>query len=365
MLVVAVWICAPDRKDANWARCIAAVASAGLGYGSYMFIGKLPDWLVFPIGAAAITATVALGGCVLLNFKKPTIAQNWWIPLTVGAGLVVLLLAETPKSRAIAESVWFTGLLLYISFRVAVVNDASPLPGYRLVVFGGVGGAVCAALRAVVELGTDAQGIIDSASWHVWLTFLAGYVVGNTWTIAYIMLQKERAESQVRDMAMTDPLTGIYNRRMLYELAELEFKRARLTKARVAVLMIDIDHSKNVNDTHGHLIGDQVLKHVAGVIGSCLREEDLFVRFGGEEFCVLVASAKEVGVKELAERIRCAVHSAAFSLAGAPLPLSVSIGVSSVVPDASHTMQHLLAHADKAVYQAKRDGRNQVSALAV
>ncbi len=155
-----------------------------------------------------------------------------------------------------------------------------------------------------------------------------------------------------------DPLTGTLNRRGILHALEIEIARAKRSSTRLCVGMCDIDHFKQVNDTHGHLIGDDVLCGVAQRIQDDLREYDLIGRFGGEEFIVVIPGCTDSPKECPYLRICTAVAESPMATKGCDIPVSVSIGVASASGDS--TADTMLAAADAALYRAKDAGRNRV-----
>ena len=164
-----------------------------------------------------------------------------------------------------------------------------------------------------------------------------------------------------KDLATRDGLTGLINHRTLHENLRTEKIRADRQKYNIGVLMMDIDHFKNVNDTYGHPIGDVVIKGIAGAISGEIRKEiDVVARYGGEEFVVGLVDTTPEGMIETAERIRHAVMTLEFDVHQQdPLRVTVSIGAFLVTPD-FHDMKKAVTYADQALYKAKEGGRNQV-----
>lgn len=164
-----------------------------------------------------------------------------------------------------------------------------------------------------------------------------------------------------KDLATRDGLTGLINHRTLHENLRTEKIRADRQKYNIGVLMMDIDHFKNVNDTYGHPIGDVVIKGIAGAISGEIRKEiDVVARYGGEEFVVGLIDTTPEGMIETAERIRHAVMKLEFDVHQQdPLRVTVSIGAFLVTPD-FHDMKKAVTYADQALYKAKEGGRNQV-----
>lgn len=171
----------------------------------------------------------------------------------------------------------------------------------------------------------------------------------------------EVANQRLKELSDTDQLTGLKNRRYLDQFIAQELLRATRYKHSVSVLLIDIDHFKDVNDTHGHLVGDACLKEVARRLNIHMRcPTDLCARYGGEEFCAVLPETELEGAVVAAERIRNTVNKQAIRAGDLSLNLSVSIGVYSKAPISSDEASLYLEKADGALYEAKDNGRNQV-----
>jgi diguanylate cyclase (GGDEF)-like protein len=177
--------------------------------------------------------------------------------------------------------------------------------------------------------------------------------------VADRLREQRRALSDAERRAATDPLTGVLNRRSLIERLEAACARAQARDMPIALLFIDLDHFKQINDSYGHLAGDACLAAIVAPIQAELRQSDVIGRYGGEEFIVILSSASATAAHPIAERIRERVASVRVEGYGLPIRLTCSIGVA-----ASDTLgvwgKHLIARADEAVYAAKRSGRNRV-----
>ena len=175
---------------------------------------------------------------------------------------------------------------------------------------------------------------------------------------------QELHAAELQWLATTDPLTGVDNRRQFFESGRQEFLRARRYGTALSVLMLDIDHFKDVNDRWGHPTGDRVLVALAEIIGAIVRDQDTTGRLGGEEFAVILPETESSGALTSAERLRAAVEQTPIACAsddGEVLRVAVSIGVATLAADDS-SFEAVLARADKGLYQAKESGRNRVVA---
>jgi diguanylate cyclase (GGDEF)-like protein len=162
---------------------------------------------------------------------------------------------------------------------------------------------------------------------------------------------------QIRDSANRDFLTGLCNRRHLFELGEKLHARARLGRTHLAACIVDIDHFKRINDTYGHEAGDLALQAIARRLADTLRDDDVIARYGGEEFVCLTPLEQLADAGGLFERVRSDIESLQVDLGERGFGLTASLGVTNRLDDSFEAM---LRHADAAVYRAKRDGRNRV-----
>ncbi|HMQ29284.1 MAG TPA: diguanylate cyclase [Chloroflexaceae bacterium] len=176
-------------------------------------------------------------------------------------------------------------------------------------------------------------------------------------------LQNARLFEEVRQLARTDPLTGLANRRHFFELAQRELERVRRVRGTMAVILLDIDHFKQVNDTFGHQSGDTALRAVADLLREGLRAADVSARFGGEELVVLLPDTDLVQATAVAERLRQVVSALSLSTERGTLSLTASFGVAAVADEQPGiSLDALLARADEACYTAKSYGRDCVVA---
>jgi len=183
------------------------------------------------------------------------------------------------------------------------------------------------------------------------LPIWSGYMIDITDT--------KRLESVLHDRATHDFLTGLANRQHFQEQFEIELARSKRYGRSGALLLLDLDHFKRVNDRFGHDAGDQVLKDMAGLVQNRLRTADTFARWGGEEFCILLPETGRAEAFEVAERIRCAVEGHAFGPeSGRPIRITLSIGLTGIDAEVDR-LETIMRRADEALYRAKRAGRNR------
>lgn len=174
------------------------------------------------------------------------------------------------------------------------------------------------------------------------------------------VLWLRRVNRRIAVAAATDTLTGLLNRRSALELGRASLLTARREQRPLSVLVLDVDHFKRVNDTHGHATGDDALRSVAAVLRQCLRRSDLLARWGGEEFLVVLPDADGSIACELAERLRAAIASIEIPTRHGVLNITTSIGLANLEP-IDTDLEATIARADRALYRAKRGGRNRVT----
>ncbi len=190
-------------------------------------------------------------------------------------------------------------------------------------------------------------------------TFFIGSMAQMCMAFGFVLMLNYRLATDLQKLASTDMLTGALNRRSLEQEAVRLSARCKRTGDTLALMMIDIDHFKSVNDRFGHPVGDEVLRRLAAVAQKTIRSDDYFARYGGEEFCILLPSTLEKDAWILADRLRQTYACMAMEFGGETLRSTISIGVS----DSTHTgveFDSLIAAADQAMYRAKQQGRNRV-----
>jgi diguanylate cyclase (GGDEF)-like protein len=177
-----------------------------------------------------------------------------------------------------------------------------------------------------------------------------------------LVFELEHTRKKLTVLATHDDLTGTYNRRHFMSVVQREWDRARRYKTDAALLLIDADHFKRVNDTHGHLCGDQLLREIARASAKSLRQPDVLARFGGEELIVFLPHTDSLGALDVAERIREQVQGLSLAWHGVAVNTTVSIGMAPLRPELP-TLDWMIHEADTALYAAKAAGRNCVRTL--
>ena len=178
--------------------------------------------------------------------------------------------------------------------------------------------------------------------------------------ILCLLEQIKAARETLRELASRDPLTGLWNHSSIMDLLINEIDRAERQGAYVGVVLVDLDHFKSVNDTHGHLVGDQVLRDVAQAMSSTIRPYDAVGRLGGEEFLVVLPGCDQINTVGHAERLRLALHRIAVNTPSGPVHVTASFGVAVVGPESRIDARTAIQYADSATYAAKHAGRDRV-----
>jgi diguanylate cyclase (GGDEF)-like protein len=215
-------------------------------------------------------------------------------------------------------------------------------------------------------LPPESSALAQSTDWtqpqiHMGLTS-AIFAVITLGLCGYLIFLLRDREARLEQLSRVDPLTGALNRRHFAELLDREFKRAERYGTPLTCIMVDLDHFKKVNDEHGHVVGDSLLMAVAAALWGGLREHDAVVRYGGEEFALLLPNTSGNSAREVAERCRRLVAATEIPRPGhhTPVCTTASLGVAAF-PEDARTSGELVETADRALYRAKQAGRNRVT----
>jgi diguanylate cyclase (GGDEF)-like protein len=220
---------------------------------------------------------------------------------------------------------------------------------------------ICAlrAITKVIQAGGDFTFLHFNTPQSVMI--LALIFLTMVCNFGFLLMAMDRLRNEVADLALMDDLTGVGNRRQLLQRLTDECARSDRSGEPFALLVVDIDNFKTINDTHGHAAGDACLQHFTLMAQTRLRPGDLLARTGGDEFCIMLPTSTLREASMIAHRIVEVCRTDAAGCAGNEVPLSVSIGVAQWTPDVGTLPDRLIAAADHALYVAKKEGRNRHS----
>lgn len=284
----------------------------------------------------------------------------------IGLALVALALHFTivqpnPEIRfAVLSAV--SGVLFILGARVLATGEVHRYPARYLFALASGGHGLFLLIRPL-SFNPGKAGLFD-ASYALTISqviVLESIVAMTLLAFGTLMLANEHSTTELRRLAERDSLTSVFNRRTLLTLLDKAMSRARRKKLPLAVLLLDLDHFKSINDTWGHLSGDDALRHFVDIASKCMRLEDVVGRMGGEEFAIVLSDTDLAEALGVAERVRAMVATNPATTDRGSIPLTVSIGVTLALPGES--TDALLHRADVAMYQAKRKGRDRIETM--
>lgn len=364
MMAASMAVVGWGRRRDGLGRWAAALLVNAIGHLLIMLRGLIPDLLSIVVGNLMLSSVFV--GMIAAVYQFQGRPVRW--PLLLAPPLLVLVFVSVfidnfPARVSFVglviglQAVW--ALLAALSHRHATVGR-----GQWLLVAGLLLEAVVLGGRALVAISThtEATNILQSSALQT-LTFLATFSVVLISSVGFVFMSRDRADENNRVLAALDPLTGVANRRSLIAALDRDVARAQRMREPMALMMVDIDHFKDVNDQYGHPAGDRVLCSVVNVLRQRVRAQDLVGRYGGEEFMVLLPDTGLVGAEQLARELCKAVEESRCPADGVPGPgiaVTVSIGVFGGRLESGDSWDMLIAAADRALYQAKNNGRNRV-----
>ncbi len=342
-----------------------AVGNLIIGLGMVLVLIQLDAAkLVFLPGMALIGAGLGLYANGIQAFNSQT--PNHRIPIIIFALLAVVdiyfvLVNHNIRVAVILAAFIFAAVYVYCA-RLTFKREEGILGNFLWIASG------LYLLMAVLMLGravyASQVGIEVFDTFPDWpvnaYTFMLGAVAQFFISSLFVLMLSYKLNRNLESIATIDSLTGVLNRRGLEDASIKMQDICKRINLSMAVLLIDIDYFKKVNDTYGHLVGDDVLRHIARTISGILRSSDVVGRYGGEEFCAFLPNTIESDALGLAERIRAGIEAAPIKLSpNVTLTTTVSIGVADSVR-AGYDFKGLLTTADSAMYGAKNGGRNRV-----
>lgn len=335
--------------------------------------------LVATVGALLLANLVELSSSGWSNAAWERLALMTTVALLTGLLLVVLKRVKRPSTFDYLIFGWSVAaalVVLYLRVTSPVVSEVTiavlALGCYTLIPNRLLFRVIPAFLMTATDAGLisrQADGGSGSAAVLVAYGFI--HLVG-IWSSSTLhgfrrrqfeaLVGEQAAVAEMRRLVHTDSLTGLTSRRQFIELAEQELGRYRRYNTRFAVLIVDLDHFKPVNDTYGHGAGDEVLRRFAELLKRQSRRNDLVGRLGGEEFCVVLPETSLAAAQDVAERIVAECRRLEVVVDGHLLGITVSVGVTEVEPD-DRDFSNVLRRADAALYAAKDSGRDRVETL--
>ena len=351
-----------DRADGlfYWGLALTAHCAA---YVLYMLRGQVSDWFSVVLANMLLVSAFALMQEGLYQFQGRK-APRWrlWLPV-LALGVLFALLLGNIHARVVVLACALC--LQFAQFAVAMGQRWAETPGRgKFFVMAGIAlSALALVVRAVaVLMGQLAMGSITDSGLLQTLVFAMAAVAMILVNFGIVVMIKERADARNHTLAFMDELTGLHNRRHVLLALEQQIAWACRARQPLSLLLLDVDFFKRINDTLGHLSGDQVLRDLGAGLRSHLRACDIAGRWGGEEFIVVLPGTDAAGAATLAERLRGAVEAKRFVMPdGTALMVTVSIGLHTLHPvPVDATADTLLGLADRALYRAKALGRNRV-----
>jgi diguanylate cyclase (GGDEF)-like protein len=323
--------------------------------------------VLYNVMAHAVLATfVTLQAAAVFQFFGRRLSSWWHLLPSLLVAMLFGLAAGSTSTLNIFAGVFFGTAYVVLGAVTHHLGGGMKSAGLRLLVIGFALGAAAFFVRGLpaIVMPGSMGGPVTSDKLVMLGLFLSFSVLLLT-SVGFLVLQKDRAEEAATKLAVTDPLTGIFNRRTFLDLAEKEIARARRASTPLSLVIFDLDHFKGINDRYGHLAGDYVLRRFVEITEICLRQEDLFVRYGGEEFCVLLPDTDVQSAAALAERVRAAIEYSSFIYLDGktekPIKVTVSGGVARLDREFAEDIGSLVARTDEALYAAKEGGRNRIA----
>jgi len=323
-----------DLISIDLANVILFTAFAVTWTGARVFDHRKPQWILLFAGAALW----------LVLYRIPAVQNSWDLRMLISSGII------TAYTWATAYEFWR--------------GRSEPLVSRWPAIFMFFAHGALYLLRT--PFGAMLAPVDNQLFASVWITVLSFEALLFTIAIAFILLAmaKERTEHRHKTASLIDPLTGIANRRAFLQDAEVQLKRQATEPRPMAVMVLDLDNFKGINDRFGHAVGDRVLQMFAEVGSGCMRRYDIFGRLGGEEFAALLVDTSRERALAVAEQIRSSFVEITGMVEGKPVVATVSIGL-VISYDAVLDLSALLAQADHALYRAKDNGRNRIEIASI
>lgn len=351
-------------------RALIDWALAGLGFGAGYLLGHILQTVEVPmptwVAASLANALIGFGhGMVLVGIQRYLGHRSWMRPVVVIATAVFLSsfvvpeLRESLRWRVVFQSGFYVAFGFYAGWLLWRARRPGMRRFHRAAAGVILGYASLVAIRftyALISPALTTSFVQDPFQIGM---FVISMVYGYALTMALVLVLFREKQVELADLAELDPLTGLFNRLSLEHIAEREMQRALDQRLPLSLLLIDLDHFKEINDRFGHQAGDRVLCRAAALIEDIVRDSDFAFRYGGEEFMVLLPGADSVQAEQVAERLCEEMGQCDIRLGDQPVQLRASVGVLECFPERM-SWDDCVGRADAALYEAKRGGRNRV-----
>ncbi len=342
---------------------------SALGWLLISLRGQIPDWASVPLANALLLISPILTYEGIRQFRGKSYRDLFnYLLLVLLLGAFSYFTWARPDVNARVQIIAVCALIIFARCGLELFLKAPRNLRSSYWLTAGMFMLYVLVLLVRVVTSKSLPNLRDPFQADVWesILFMATTVASIGWTFGCFMMTNERltlelglAEAEMRQMAATDFLTGALNRRSFSEMSQREYERARRYGGVFALLILDIDHFKKVNDTYGHLAGDVMLQEIVRTLRANLRAVDILARWGGEEFAILLPDIDDNGCQRTAERLLSAVAGLRVPSEEKHMQATISIGGALwLAPD--ETIEAVLRRADTALYQAKQRGRNCV-----
>lgn len=332
--------------------------SHALAYVGYTLFGHAPLWLTYVLANTLLSTALAFYtvSIPLIRGKRPPWRLAFALPLVLGVLLSALINTEGPRQvSACLVLLLQCMIIMHYSHKYALPEGRA----HRVLLIGAAVSLIGLGLRMVVILNdTPVAMHYDVSNLKQTISIAVGAVTIIMLSFGLVLLSRERIEADLQHTALCDALTGTDNRLSILKQLDSELERCHRSGLPLAVAMLDIDHFKQTNDQHGHLVGDEVLRHFVRHVQQRLRRTDRLGRYGGEEFLLILHNTDALGALDLIKELRESLSNNPAQIGGKTILISFSAGVCCPTSQHQEDLTSVLLKADTALYQAKHAGRN-------
>ncbi|WP_158095163.1 GGDEF domain-containing protein [Gottfriedia luciferensis] len=349
------------KKDLTFKTFFIAKCFQSLGLFCMVFRGEIPDFLSIFLTNSLLIMGTAFEVIALFNLQTTLSAKTkkfyFFLTLFILTGLYFIFMFYSKENIRIAYYSIVTAIILFPIYKMVFDKTSTILMKiigsfYLLVIAASLVRGVTALLSHTISTSFYTPGAYQLIS------LLTIYLIINLGNIGFILLMKEKVDFQLIHLASYDDLTGTLNRRAFTEYAEQSLTNYAKKGQAVSYMLFDVDNFKTINDTYGHLVGDKVLQDLTTRIKLHLGKDDLFVRYGGDEFGILFPGKNEAESNEIAKQINQLFNEASKNKL--PVTYTISIGVLTFFPDQNTQLENIYSTCDMALYKAKTNGRNGI-----